>query len=44
MLKHERPRDERRDAAGPSDERRVLVVDDDDSIQGFLVDALLDDG
>ena len=28
----------------PKPERRVLVVDDDTSIQGFLVDALVDDG
>jgi len=28
----------------PRYERRVLVVDDDESIQGFLVDALVDDG
>ena len=28
----------------PKPERRVLVIDDDESIQGFLVDALLDDG
>jgi two-component system response regulator MprA len=28
----------------PEHERRVLVVDDDVSIQGFLVDALADEG
>jgi CheY-like chemotaxis protein len=28
----------------PKHDRRVLVVDDDVSIQGFLVDALADDG
>jgi DNA-binding response OmpR family regulator len=28
----------------PEHERRVLVVDDDLSIQGFLVDALADEG
>jgi DNA-binding response OmpR family regulator len=29
---------------GRSDERRVLVVDDDPSIQGFLAEALADEG
>jgi two-component system chemotaxis response regulator CheY len=32
-----------RPVAGP-DERRVLVVDDDPSIQGFLAEALADEG
>jgi DNA-binding response OmpR family regulator len=39
MPKHDRPGGER-----SADERRVLVVDDDVSIQGFLVDALADEG
>lgn len=37
MLEGERP------LAGPA-ERRVLVVDDDPSIQGFLAEALADEG
>jgi CheY-like chemotaxis protein len=33
-----------RERERPEDQRRVLVVDDDESIQGFLVDALIDEG